>query len=173
MHRPLRHASILERRKPVRLDDIRRELYEAWKLRGKRTLLSLEVFPYLCSLRRNGYDFDALSDEGLVSNRETLIMDHVGTAAVPSYALSKSLGIKGFDAAVTNLQNKTYLALSFKKSSMGTALLNRPEDIFGEDYVRSQYDKSPEECAKIIRKLAPGLGEFSDADVAKILSPAV
>ncbi len=140
----------------------------------KATFVSLDVFPYLASLRRNGYDFDSLSDEGLISNRESMIMNAVGNTQSPSYALGKSLGIKGYDGAVTALQDKTYLCLQFKKSSMGTALLCRPEDIFGYDYVRSQYALSPDECAlEIKQKARAGLDCFTETELNKILSPAV
>lgn len=143
-------------------------------LQKKATFVSKAVFPYLAAMRRDGYDFDSLSDEGLVSNRENLIMNAVGTSSVPSYALSKSLGIKGFDAAVTSLQHKTYICLQFKKSYMGTALLCRPEDVFGEEYVRSQYALSPQSCAQKIKELANiGLAHFTDTELAKILAPAV
>ncbi len=123
---------------------------------------------------RNGYDFDSLLDEGLVPNREAVIMKSVlaAKAPAPSYMLGKSLGIKGYDSCITSLQNKTYLCVTFKKSYMGTALLSPPEDIFGYDFVRSKYDLSPEENAKVLSG-ALGLGDFSDQERAKILSPAV
>ena len=117
----------------------------------KATFVSLEVLPYLCALRRDGYDFDSLEDEGKAPNRESLIMHAVGDKPAPSYALNKSLGIKGFDGAVASLQNKTYLCLTFAKSSMGTALLNRPEDVFGYDFVRAKYALSARENADEIR----------------------
>ncbi len=140
----------------------------------KATFVSREVFPYLAALRRDGYDFDSLKDEGLAPNRESLIMSAVGNGTQPSYALGKSLGIKGFDAASASLQNKTYLSLTFKKSMMGTALLSMPETLFGESYVRSRYSLSVDECAQKIRSLAAnGLSAFDEKTVSKILSPAV
>lgn len=140
----------------------------------KATFVSLEVFPYLCALRRDGYDFDSLEDEGRAPNRESLIMHAVGDKPAPSYALGKSLGMKGFDGAVASLQNKTFLCLTFAKSYMGTAMLNRPEDVFGYDYVRAQYALTAKENAdKLAELAAKGLKEFSDKDRAKILSPAV
>ncbi len=140
----------------------------------KATFVSLEVLPYLCALRRDGYDFDSLEDEGKAPNRESLIMHAVGDKPAPSYALNKSLGIKGFDGAVASLQNKTYLCLTFAKSSMGTALLNRPEDVFGYDFVRTKYALSAQENAdEISARAAKALKEFSEKERAKILSPAV
>ncbi|MCH5164917.1 MAG: hypothetical protein J1G01_00760 [Clostridiales bacterium] len=139
----------------------------------KATFVSLEVFPYLAALRRDGYDFDSLSDEGRAPRREIDIMQAVGDKPTPSYNLGKSLGMKGFDGAVASLQNKTYLCLNFKKSYMGTALLCRPEDIFGYDYVRSKYNLSVQENAEAIARLAKGLNEFDEKTRNKILSTAV
>lgn len=139
----------------------------------KATFVSLAAFPYLCSLRRDGYDFDSLADEGRAPKREIDVMTAVGTEPTPSYKLSQTMKIKGFDGVVASLQNKTYLCLNFKKSSMGTALLCRPEDVFGFDTVRSAYTLSPAECAAKLVELCPGLAEFGDKIRAKILSPAV
>lgn len=140
----------------------------------KTTFVSLEVLPYLCALRRDGYDFDSLADEGLAPNREKLVMSSVGDELTPSYALGRSLGIKGFDSVVTSLQNKTYLCLQFKKSIMGTALLTKPENIFGYDFVRSAYSLSPDECVSKITALAQkGLAVFDEKERSKILIKAI
>lgn len=139
----------------------------------KATFVSLDVFPYLCALRRDGYDFDSAVDEGKIPSRETSIMNAVGEVPTPSYKLGKALGIKGYDSAVTSLQHKTYLCLNFKKSMMGTALLCRPEDLFGSETVRSAYKLTVAENADEIIKRASGLKHFTDAEIKKILSPAV
>lgn len=139
----------------------------------KATFVSKEVFPYLAALRRDGYDFDSLTDEGKAPRREVEIMNAVGDKPTPSYTLGKSLQMKGFDGAVTSLQNKTYLCLNFKKSAMGTALLCRPEDVFGYDYVRGKYSLTPQENAIELLRLAKGLLEFDEKTRDKILSPAV
>ena len=67
----------------------------------KATFVSLSVFPYLCALRRDGYDFDSLEDEGRAPRREITVMHAVGNVPTPSYTLGKSLGMKGFDGPVT------------------------------------------------------------------------
>lgn len=139
----------------------------------KATFVSKEVFPYLAALRRDGYDFDSLTDEGKAPRREVEIMNAVGDKPTPSYTLGKSLQMKGFDGAVTSLQNKTYLCLNFKKSAMGTALLCRPEDVFGYDYVRGKYSLTPQENATELLRLAKGLLEFDEKTRDKILSPAI
>lgn len=139
----------------------------------KATFVSLDVFPYLCALRRDGYDFDSLTDEGKAPRREIEIMNAVGNTPAPSYSLGKSLGMKGYDTTVTSLQNKTYLCLNFKKSSMGTALLCRPEDVFGADFVRGAYSLSVQENADEIVKRASGLSLLDEKIKAKALLPAV
>jgi len=135
----------------------------------KATFVSKEVFPYLAALRRDGYDFDSLTDEGKAPRREVEIMNAVGDKPTPSYTLGKSLQMKGFDGAVTSLQNKTYLCLNFKKSAMGTALLCIPEDVFGYDYVRGKYSLTPRENAVELLRLAKGLHEFDEKTLDKIL----
>ncbi len=144
-------------------------------MRKKSTFVSLELFPRLCALRRDGYDYDSLVDEGLGVRRENEVMRAIEGASgepVPSYALGKSLGMKGYDGVVTSLQNKTYLCVTFKKSSMGTALLNKPEDIFGFDFVRSMYSIAPEENIKAL-EAAKGLERFSRSEIDKILCKAI
>lgn len=139
----------------------------------KATFVSLEVFPYLAALRRDGYDFDSLTDEGRTPKREIDIMTAVGNAPTPSYKLSQTLKMKGFDGAVASLQNKTYLCLNFAKSYMGTALLCRPEDLFGEEYTRSKYGLTPEQNAEQISRLAKGIFELDEKTRSKLLSVAV
>lgn len=139
----------------------------------KATFVSLAAFPHLCALRRDGYDFDSLSDEGRAPRREIDLMNAVGDRPTRSYQLKQSLGMKGFDGVITSLQNKTYLCLTFQKSYMGTAMLSRPEDVFGYDYVRSAYDMSVEQNAQKLTELCKGLNEFDQKTRDKILSPAV
>ena len=140
----------------------------------KSTFVRLDLLPALCALRRDGYDFDSLCDEGRVSNREKAIMDAVDAASepAPSYALNKSMGIKGFDTCVTALQNKTYLCVTFKHSNMGSALLSRPETLFGYDFVRSAYSKTNEQNAAVLAA-TKGLKQFTDEEIKKILTPTV
>ena len=139
----------------------------------KATFVSLDVFPYLAALRRDGYDFDSLTDEGRAPKREIDIMAAVGTSPTPSYKLSQSLKMKGFDGTVASLQNKTYLCLTFAKSYMGTALLCRPEDVFGEQYTRSQYSLTPEQNAEQIMKRAKGIFKLDEKTRTKLLTVAV
>lgn len=140
----------------------------------KATFVRLDLLPSLCALRRDGYDFDSLCDEGRVSSREKTVMDAVDASKdpTPSYALGKSIGIKGYDTCITSLQNKTYLCVTFKHSYMGSALLSRPETLFGYDFVRSAYNKTNEQNAALLAK-TKGLKKFTPEEVKKILTPTV
>lgn len=139
----------------------------------KSTFVSKSVFPFLCALRRDGYDFDSLTDEGKAPRREIDVMNAVGTSPAPQYELGKSLGMKGYDTTVTSLQNKTYLCVTFKKSYMGTALLSRPEDVFGYDYVRGAYGLTAQENIDEIVRRAKGIAMLDEKIRNKALAPAV
>lgn len=135
----------------------------------KATFVSLQALPYLCALRRDGYDFDSLSDEGRAPRREIDVMNNIN-GLTAQYKLKKSLEIKGFDGVVTSLQNKTYLCLTFCN---GSAMLCTPEDLFGADFVRSAYSLSPDECAKKLIELCPGINNFPEKERQKMLSVAI
>ncbi len=139
----------------------------------KATFVSLDVLPHLCALGRDGYDYDSLIDEGRLPKREADIMNAVGDDTVPSYKLGKKLEIKGYDTAVTSLQNKTFLCVTFVKSAMGTAMLSMPETLFGYDFVRSAYSLTPEQNIEELLKRAPGLQELDENIRRKALTPAV
>lgn len=139
---------------------------------GKAAFVSLELFPHLAALRRDGYDFDSLADEGRASHSEIVIMNAVGSMLTPSYKLGASLGLKGYDARVAKLQNKTYLCQLFGKSYMGTALIAPPEEVFGAEYTRSKYNLSLEENSAALAK-APGLKDTDPKTLEKLLKPAV
>ena len=44
----------------------------------KAGFIHKDIFPVFANYRRNGYDFDALFDEGMVSHRAKRIMDVIG-----------------------------------------------------------------------------------------------
>lgn len=141
----------------------------------KATFVSLSLFPALVALRRDGYDFDSLRDEGLCPHREGLVMDAVLASngePVPRYALGKSLSMKGYDGVVDSLQNKTYLCMTFKKSMMGTALISTPEDLFGYDFVRSEYSAPTDKLISTLSE-AKGLQDFDEKALNKFMSKAI
>ena len=135
----------------------------------------LEWLPVFANYRRDGYDFDSRWEDGLASHREKLIMDlltgrdEYGDMTFPdiqilSTDLKKQAGFgkgkeKNFPGITTSLQMQTYLInVDFRqrinkkgmKYGMPTAIMKRPEDVWGYDHVTSAYDEEPEKSAERI-----------------------
>lgn len=126
--------------------------------------LSAEWFPIFANWRRNGYDFDALCDEGKVPHREQKLMAPFLTDGMPnetallSCVLKQQAGFgkggeKNYEGVLTGLQMQTYLIIGDfrqKQNRRGEpygwhlAVLMTPEAKLGYDYVTSRYRESPE-----------------------------
>lgn len=84
---------------------------------GRAGFVSLECFPRFANVRRDGYDFDALYEDGKASHRCKRIMDCFESGGeLPSYELKRLAGFgKGgepnFEGTVTRLQMQSYLAI--------------------------------------------------------------
>lgn len=105
----------------------------------KAGFISVEWLPYFVNSRRNGYDFDALYEEGKASRREKKIMDFFLSDDEDEpyrdiYILSTDLkkqagfgkgGEKNYPGIITQLQMETYLVTSDFK---------RRENKRGEEY---------------------------------------
>ena len=100
---------------------------------GRTGFISKKWFPYFANYRRNGYDFDALYDDGKAGYREKLLMDlfvpsgtdmwnvktqelekHGGSAELYTYEMKEKAGFgkggeKNFEGVLTRLQMQTYL----------------------------------------------------------------
>lgn len=146
---------------------------------GKIGYVSREWFPYFANYRRNGYDFDALYDEGLAKFDDKKIYDLIAEhGPVTTPELRRLAGApKGkssrFESSMTRLQMMTYVIPSDflfprdengeKKFSYGTTVYDLPERVLGEDLVKSQYAADPaESLAKIkdhLMKIIPEAGE--------------
>ena len=86
------------------------------KFFGKKTgYVSAEWFPHLANYRRDGYDFDARRDEGLVRNDDAHIYEIIerhGPITAPELrrrAMVDPKRASGFEAALTRLQMTTYV----------------------------------------------------------------
>ena len=84
---------------------------------NKTGFISREWFPYFANARRDGYDFDAAWDDGLMQRRYKDIMDlcedgglHPGFELKPAAGFGKG-GHKNFEGCITALQMKTYLII--------------------------------------------------------------
>lgn len=143
----------------------------------KTGFISKKWFPYFANYRRDGYDFDALYDDGKAARKLKKIMDHFMEEQADREWYSNELkllagfgkdGEKGFDGAITNLMMMTYLCNSdFKKRKnkqgreygWDVAIYAAPEHLWGREYVTSQYPEKPEDSWEMIvahmRKLHP------------------
>ena len=128
---------------------------------NKAVYVSLEMLPYLCSLRRDGYDFDARCDDGLVFYKDKEIYEIIQKhGVIVSKQLRKLSGDdKSFDKYITRLQMQTYVTVKdfvYEQSKdgrqygWGVAVYTTPEHLYGRELITSQYKTPPEKCRKII-----------------------
>ena len=138
----------------------------------KAGFISREWLPYFVNYRRDGYDFDALWEDGKASARQKKIMDlysedkGLQESEYFSNEIKKQAGFgktgeKGFDGTVTGLQMQMYLCVrdfrqrtNKKGEAYGwpIAVYSMPEHLWGYDYVTSAYKESPDKSAERIRK---------------------
>lgn len=125
--------------------------------------------PYFCNYRRDGYDFDALWDDGKASARAKMVMDVFTEENADLEILSNELkqvarfgkgGAKGFDGIVSNLQMQTYLCVrdfrqrkNRKGESYGwpITVYCTPEHLFGPKSATGAYSESPEKSGERIK----------------------
>lgn len=135
---------------------------------GKAGFISTKWLPYFVNCRRDGYDFDALWEDGKASRRQKKIMDlfaeNNADAELFSNEIKKTAGFgkggeKGFDGTITNLQHMTYLCVRDfrqKRNKKGQeygwaiAVYSTPEHIFGYDLVTAAYNEKPDESSNRI-----------------------
>ncbi len=152
---------------------------------NKAVFISREWFPDFANYRRDGYDFDARNDEGLVPYREKTLFDLIeGNAPV----LSKHLkavgeygknGRKGFDSMIVKLQAQCYVLIddfiygtdrNGNRFGWGVAEYSTPEIFMGTAFTDRVYDKQPEESYELITEHLRKLFPDADADtIRKIL----
>ena len=129
--------------------------------RGKAVYVSLEMLPHLCNYRRDGYDFDARCDDGLVHYRDKEIYGLIQQRGrITSKDLRKELcRDKDADKYLTRLQMQTYITSSDfvyerdkngRRYGWGIAEYSTPEFLYGRDTVRSGYGDPPERSLEII-----------------------
>lgn len=134
----------------------------------KAGFISVKWLPYFVNHRRDGYDFDALWDDGKASRKQKLVMDlFAGDLANEEY-LSNDLKTragfgkdaeKGYEGVISKLQMQMYLCMRDfrqRKNKKGeaygwpVAVYTTPEHIWGYEHVTSAYKEKPEESAKRI-----------------------
>ena len=153
---------------------------------NKTGFISREWFPYFANARRDGYDFDAAWDDGLVQRRYKAIMDlcedggmHPGFELKPAAGFGKE-GYKNFDGCIAQLQMQTYLIIrKFERRrnkrglsyGMAVSYYQKPEELWGYEHVTGAYKEEPSDSAeRIFRRAREHFSEGSDAALRKVLS---
>ena len=145
---------------------------------GKAVYISREWFPDFANFRRDGYDFDALWEDGKARHADKALYELLEPhAPIPSRAL-KDLGgygkegRKGFDPSITRLQHLGYVLISDfvydldrqgKPYGWGVAEYSTPEKHLGRDFRRNVYRRTPEESFERVlnhlKEILPNAGE--------------
>lgn len=130
---------------------------------GKAGFISMEWFPDFANYRRDGYDFDARYDDGLVRHQDKLVYDVLAEhPSLLSREWRKLVGMKKrgeFDSIVTRLQMLGYVTtIDFeyakdrygKAYGWGLARYATPEGHFGNKFTGRVYNREPQESKKKI-----------------------
>lgn len=144
----------------------------------KAAYISAEWFPDFANYRRDGYDFDARYDDGLVYIGDKRLYDLVeGNAPVLSKHLKqlgnyRKGGNKGFDTMINRLQAQGYVLISDfrymidkngKEYGWGVAEYSTPEIFMGSRFREEVYQRQPEESYERLvghfRKILPWADE--------------
>ena len=126
----------------------------------KAGFVSLKMFPAFMNVRRDGYPFDALWEDGKASFREKKIMDcfplgrsMFSTELKAAAGFGKG-GEKNFQGTVAGLMGKTYLCVACYRRRMNKqgfpygwpiGVYSTPETLFGESYLEPSYENDPAE----------------------------
>lgn len=151
----------------------------------KAVFISKELFPDFANYRRDGYDFDALYDEGKARKSDKVLYDLIDeNAPIISKKLKKlgdyrKGGNKGFDSAVTRLQEQGYVIISDfvyltdkhgERYGWGVAEYSTPEKFMGAGFTERVYRRDPQKSYEILfDKLKKILPYSSDEQIKRIL----
>lgn len=154
----------------------------------KAGFVSKELIPDFVNYRRDGYDFDALYDDGKAPIKHKKIMlnfmDDNADNRIMSNDLKETAGFgkngeKGYDGAITNLMMQGYLCNSDFKKRVGkngeefgwdVAEYAAPESIFGYKYVTSCYKDDPKDSyERLMARIRMIYPNVSDKDIRKII----
>lgn len=144
----------------------------------KAAYISPEWFCHFANYRRDGYDFDARFDDGLVPHADNMLYNLIDANAP---VLSKRLkhlgnyrkgGNKGFDTIITRLQAQGYVIISdFRymidrngnEYGWGVAEYSTPELFMGKSFTDNVYSCTPQESYERLfehlREILPGADE--------------
>lgn len=154
----------------------------------KAGFISKKWLPVFANYRRDGYDFDALYEDGKAPLKHKRIMENFMDGNEDTEIFSSELkklagfgkeGYKGFEGAVTGLMMQTYLCnYDFKKHvnkkgaeyGWDVAVYSSPEHLFGYDYVTSRYKDDPQESwRQIVEHMHEIYPIATDGQIRKLL----
>lgn len=152
---------------------------------NKAVFISREWFPDFANYRRNGYDFDALWEDGKARHADKALYDLLSTHAPVTSRALKDLGgygregRRGFDASISRLQALGYVLISDfvydldRKGNpygWGVAEYSTPERWLDVDFTQNVYRRSPEESfERILTHLKTILPFADEAALRRIL----
>ncbi len=152
---------------------------------GKACFVSKELYPQLANIRRDGYDFDARCDDGLVPRKQEKLYNTLKEYAPLLSSYLKNLagygwdGLKGFDAEITKLQMMGYVLISdfvYKKDKngkdygWGVAQYDLPENLFGSDFCTDAYKLKPEQSKEfLVERVSKKLPAIDKKRLSKML----
>ena len=154
----------------------------------KAGFISKKWLPVFANYRRDGYDFDALYEDGKVPLKHKKIMTHFmddrEEAEIYSNELKKLAGFgkdgeKGFDGAITNLMMQLYLCnCDFRKRrnkkgveyGWDVAIYSTPEHLWGYDTMTSMYQEEPQQSwEQIVNHMRDIYPIATDQQIRKVL----
>lgn len=154
----------------------------------KAGFVSKAWLPYFANVRRDGYDFDSLWEDGKASRKQKKIMDLFLEENADKEYYSNELkekagygkdGEKGFDGVLTSLQMQTYLVVrdfQQRKNKKGEAygwpiaIYTTPEHLLGAEEVTSAYKEEPIDSAKkVVAQVLKSFPEATENDIRRIV----
>ena len=153
--------------------------------KGRAGYISRDWYPVFANYRRNGYDFDALYDEGFAPYKDKAVYD---VLAENGSLLSKELkrlcgygkeGNKGYETVITRLQMECYVVTADfeyardrwgKPYGWGQARLSTPESLLGEDFMSDAYREEPEASRqRVYEHLLKTVPGATETNIARML----
>ena len=154
----------------------------------KAGFISLEWLPVFVNYRRDGYDFDALYEDGKAPMKHKKIMvnfmEENGDSEILSSELKQLAGFgksgeKGFEGAITTLMMQMYLCnCDFRRRrnrkgqeyGWNVAAYAAPEHLWGYDAVTANYSEEPDASWQRITEHMHELCPFAtDKQIKKVL----
>ena len=159
----------------------------------KAAFVKKEWYYDLANYRRDGYDFDARVNDGLVNYNEEFLYNIIASKhsilsktakAIGGYVKPREKGKdswvprKGFDTTITALQMKGYVLITDfdyemdKKGNFygwGVARYATPEEFFGKKFADRCYKRTPEESYERLYRQIRKLTKAKEDQIRKFL----